>query len=70
MCTGPVSPLEGERDGMICPVMHTEQMGPCLAHVRAAHPEDCIVRVVAGARPHGATALVVPENIRLPRVPG
>ena len=39
---GAVSPLEGELDWRICPVMNTEQRGPFLAHVSAALPEDFI----------------------------
>ena len=37
---GAVSPLEGELDWRICPIMNTEQMGTFLAQVSAAHPED------------------------------
>ena len=64
---GAVSPLEGELDWRIGPVMNTGQMGPFLAQVSAAHPEDFIVMVVDGASSHVAKALVVPENIRLHR---
>lgn len=64
-----ISPLEGEMDWMICPVMNTEQMGVFLAQVSAAHPHDFIVMVVDGASSHVAKALVVPENIRLHRLP-
>ena len=67
---GAVSPLEGELDWRIGPVMNTEQMGTFLAQVSAAHPEEFIVMVVDGASSHVAQALVVPENIRLPRLPG
>ena len=67
---GAVSPRDGERDWMICPAMNTEHMGAFLAHVSAAHPQDFIVMVVDGASSHVATALVVPENIRLHRLPG
>ncbi len=66
---GAVSPLEGELDWRIAPVMNTEQMGTFLAQVSAAHPEDFIVMVVDGASSHVAKALVVPENIRLPACP-
>ena len=61
---GAVSPLEGERDGMICPAMNTEHRGAFLAH-----PQDFIVRVGDGASSHVAKARVVPENIRLHRLP-
>ena len=66
---GGVSPLEGELDWMICPAMNTDWMGTFLAQVSAAHPEDFIVMVVDGASSHVAKALVVPENIRLHRLP-
>ena len=66
---GAVSPLEGEMDWMICPAMHTENMGAFLAQVSAAHPKDFIIMVVDGASSHVAKALVVPENIRLHRLP-
>jgi len=67
---GAVSPLEGELDWMICPVMNTEQMGKFLAQVSAAHAHDFIVMVVDGTSSHVAKALTVPENIRLHRLPG
>ena len=67
---GAVSPREGELDWMIGPAMNTEHMGAFLAHVSAAHPQDVIVMVVDGASWHVAKALVVPENIRLHRLPG
>ena len=66
---GAVSPVEGEVDWRICPAMDTEQMGKFLAQVSAAHSQDFIVRVVDGASSHVAKALVVPENIRLHRLP-
>ena len=66
---GAVSPLEGELDWRIAPAMNTEQMGAFLAQVSAAHPEDFIVMVVDGASSHVAKALVVPENLRLHRLP-
>ena len=67
---GAVSPLEGELDWRIGPVMNTEQMGTFLAQVSAAHPQDFIVMVVDGASSHVAKALGVPENIHLHRLPG
>ncbi len=66
---GAVSPCEGELDWMICPAMNTEAMGLFLAQVSAAHPQDFMVMVVDGASSHVAKALVVPENIRLHRLP-
>ena len=67
---GAVSPLEGALDWRLCPAMDTEHMGGFLAQVSAAHPQDFIVMVVEGASSHVAKALVVPENIRLHRLPG
>lgn len=67
---GAVSPLEGELDWMIYSAMNTEHMGTFLAQVSAAHPQDFIVMIVDGASSHVAKALVVPENIRLHRLPG
>jgi hypothetical protein len=66
---GAVSPLEGELDWMICPAMNTDLMGTFLAQVSAAHPQDFILMVVDGASSHVAKALVIPENIRLLRLP-
>lgn len=45
-------------------------MSSFLAQVSAAHPDDFIGTVVDGAISHAAKALVVPENIRLHRLPG
>ena len=67
---GAVSPMEGELDWMICSLMNTELMGQFLAQVSAAHPKDFIIMVVDGASSHVAKALVIPENIRLHRLPG
>lgn len=44
-------------------------MGIFLAQVSAAHPKGFIVMVVDGDSSHVAKALVVPENIRLHRLP-
>jgi hypothetical protein len=66
---GGVSPLEGELDWMICRQMNTERMIEYLAQVAAAHPEEFIVMVVDGASSHVAKALVVPDNMRLLRLP-
>jgi hypothetical protein len=56
-------------DWMICPKMNTEGMGEYLAQVAVARPGEFIVMVVDGASSHVARALVVPENIRLLRLP-
>ena len=66
---GAVSPVEGQLDWMICQQMNTERMSQFLAQVSAAHPQDFIVMVVDGASSHVAKDLVIPENIRLHRLP-
>src|ERR1019366_2609595 len=67
---GAVSPLQGQLDWMISRKMNTELMGQFLAQVSAAHPRDFIFMVVDGASSHVAKDLVIPENIRLHRLPG
>ena len=67
---GAVSPMEGELDWVICPAMNTQQMGKFLAQVSAAHARDFIVMVIDGASSHVSKDLMVPENIRLHRLPG
>jgi hypothetical protein len=66
---GAVSPREGDLDWMICSAMNTEQMGKFLARVSRSHAQDFIVMVVDGASSHVAKDLVIPENIRLHRLP-
>ena len=66
---GAVSPREGDLDWMICSAMNTEQMGKYLAQVSTAHAQDFIVMVVDGASSHVAKDLVIPENLRLHRLP-
>lgn len=66
---GAVSPLEGQLDWMICPQMNTQRMGQFLTQVSLAHPHDFIVMIVDGASSHVAKDLVIPENIRLHRLP-
>ena len=66
---GAVSPLEGDLDWMICRQMNTVQMSAFLSQVSAAHPDEFIVRVVDGASSHVSKELVVPENVRLLRLP-
>jgi len=66
---GAVSPVEGQLDWMVCRKMNTELMGQFLAQVSTAHPRDFMVMIVDGASSHVANALVVPENIRLHRLP-
>ena len=66
---GAVSPHRGELDWMICPKMNTEHMGKFLAQIHSAHPNEFIVMVVDGASSHVSKELVIPENIRLLRLP-
>ena len=66
---GAVSPMQGELDWMIAGQMNTQRMSEFLAQVSAAHPDDYIIMVVDGASSHVAKDLVVPENMRLLRLP-
>ena len=66
---GAVSPCQGELDWMICPEMNTGRMSGYLAPIHAAHPGEFIVMVADGASSHVAKELLVPENIRLRRLP-
>jgi len=66
---GAVSPLEGQLDWMITRQMNTANMSAFLAQVHARHRRDFMVMVVDGASSHVAKDLVVPENIRLLRLP-
>ena len=54
---------------MICRQMNTVQMSAFLSQVSAAHPDEFIVRVVHGASAHVSKERVVPENVRLLRLP-
>lgn len=66
---GAVSPIEGEMDWMVCRQMNTEHMTEFLAQVSAAHKDEFILMVVDGASSHVSKGLLVPENIRLLRLP-
>lgn len=66
---GAASPQEGELDWMICRQMNTVQMSAFLSQVSAAHHDEFIVMVVDGASSHISKELVVPENVRLLRLP-
>ncbi|MDP2879949.1 MAG: IS630 family transposase, partial [Azonexus sp.] len=66
---GAVSPLQGELDWMICREMNTLRMSEFLAQVSASHRSEFIVMVVDGASSHVSKELVVPENVRLLRLP-
>ena len=66
---GGVSPLQGELDWSLSDKMNTVQMQAFLAQVSQAHPQEFIVMVVDGASSHKAKELIVPENVRLIRLP-
>ena len=66
---GAVSPQEGNLDWFICREMNTVRMSEFLAKVSSAHPQEFIVMIVDGASSHKSKDLVVPENIRLLRLP-
>jgi len=67
---GGVSPLQGQLDWSLSDKMNTAQMAAFLSQVSQAHAQDFIVMVVDGASSHKAKELIVPENVRLIRLPG
>ena len=66
---GAVSPIEGGLDWMTCREMNTVRMTEFLAQVSAAHAKEFMLMVVDGASSHVSKDLVVPENMRLLRLP-
>jgi len=67
---GSVSPWHGELDWSLSDKMNTVQMAAFLSQVSQAHPQEFLVMVVDGASSHKAKELIVPENVRLIRLPG
>jgi len=67
---GAVSPLQGQLDWALSEKMNTLQMAAFLSQVSQAHPQEFIVMVLDGASSHKAKELIVPENVRLIRLPG
>ena len=67
---GGVSPLQGQLDWNLSAKMNTTQMAEFLSQVSQAHAQEFIIMVVDGASSHKAKELIVPENIRLIRLPG
>ena len=67
---GAVSPVQGEMDWMICKEMNTQKMNEFLMQVGSAHSQDFMIMIVDGASSHRSRDLIVPENIRLHRLPG
>ena len=64
-----VSPWDGDLDFMTAEKMNTENMSTFLNQVSQAHQNEFIVMVVDGASSHVSKDLVVPENVRLLRLP-
>ena len=67
---GGVSPLQGQLDWSLSEKMDTSQMVAFLSQVSQAHPQEFIIMVLDGASSHRAKELIVPENVRLIRLPG
>ena len=67
---GAVSPLTGQLDWSLSEKMNTTQMNGFLGQVSQAHAQEFIILVLDGASSHKSHDLVVPENIRLIRLPG
>lgn len=67
---GGVSPLQGQLDWSLSEKMNTVQMSLFLSQVSQAHPAELIIMVLDGASSHKGKELIVPENIRLIRLPG
>lgn len=66
---GAVSPKQGNLDWMVCKEMNTERMGQFLMQVSHAYPDEFMVMVVDGASSHKSKDLIVPENMRLLKLP-
>lgn len=66
---GAVSPLQGQFDWMVTRQMNTANMSAFLAQVSARHRRDFIIMVVDGASSHVAKDLIIPENVRLLKLP-
>ena len=66
---GAVNPSGGEFDWMLAEKMNTETFSTFLAQVANAHPVDFMVMIVDGASSHVSKELIIPENIRLYRLP-
>ena len=64
-----VSVADGQMDSLVLPSVNTVCMQIFLDEVAARYPEERIVMVTDGAGWHRATALRIPENIRLVPLP-
>ena len=64
-----VSVVDGALDTLILPHVNGDCMQLFLDEVAARHPDERIVMVCDGAGWHGSSAIRMPENIRLVRLP-
>ena len=67
---GAVCPARGATAGLILPVVNTEAMNAHLAEIsRSVAPGAYAVLILDGAGWHGASALVIPDNLSLLTLP-
>ena len=64
-----VSPADGILDSLILPHVNTICMQIFLDEVAARHQEDRIVMITDGAGWHNSESLLIPENMRLVKLP-
>lgn len=64
-----LSPLDGELDTLILPVMYTSTFSVFLKEVSDRHPDDLILWIHDGAPSHRSGTLIVPDNIHLIELP-
>lgn len=64
-----VSPADGILDTLILPHVNTVCMQIFLDEVATRHPEDRIVMITDGAGWHNSESLLIPENMRLVKLP-
>ena len=66
---GAVEPLTGESFFLIMPYCNTDCMNVFLKELSETYPNDYILLTMDGASWHKSKGLIVPENIRLFRLP-
>ena len=64
-----VSPHDGVLDSMVLPEVNAEMMSLFLAEVARRHQREFILMVLDGAGWHRAGDLIIPEQMRLYRLP-
>lgn len=64
-----LSPHDGCLDSLILPVVNAQTMSLFLVELASRHPDEFLLVVLDGAGWHIATDLVVPERMRLVRLP-